>query len=485
MSSLGRLNSELETATHRTARRLQLGGIIDTAGSNMLAGTRGIVEFSYAKDAARVQSSRQLFDSAADAWQGAIDELRPLIVTDEGRGLVNQLQDELTAWRSAISDIQDAATRGQPDAAIQISLSKALPVYEANTRDAARLRQLENEILAQQQARGASIYSVSLWSVLAGLALTLVGGGLQLWVAHSSTLALRRTAAELSQASEQVAGAAGQICSSSQSLAQGASEQAASIEETSASSEEISAMTRKNVEDSRTAADLMTQTSQVVAEANRSLEEMQVSMHDINASSEKIAKIIRVIDEIAFQTNILALNAAVEAARAGEAGMGFAVVAEEVRNLAQRSAQAARDTASMIEESIARSSEGRVKLDQVSKAIRTITEKAGEVKVLMDGLNVSSGEQAHGVEQIAKAVTQVEQVTQTSAANAEETASAGAELSSQAAALRNLVARLEGLVGHAGSKAAVADFEAAFPLSPVPPKSPRMGPQSAVVTASY
>ena len=173
-------------------------------------------------------------------------------------------------------------------------------------------------------------------------------------------------------------------------------------------------------------------------------------MRDINASSEKIAKIIRVIDEIAFQTNILALNAAVEAARAGEAGMGFAVVADEVRNLAQRCAQAARDTATMIEESIAKSGEGRIKLEQVAQAIHGITENSTGVKVLIDRLQVSSGEQARGAQQISEAVAQVQRVTQTTAANAEETASAGEELSTQSAVLKNLVGRLEELVGAAG-----------------------------------
>jgi methyl-accepting chemotaxis protein/methyl-accepting chemotaxis protein-1 (serine sensor receptor) len=166
-----------------------------------------------------------------------------------------------------------------------------------------------------------------------------------------------------------------------------------------------------------------------------------------------VAKIIRVIDEIAFQTNILALNAAVEAARAGEAGMGFAVVADEVRNLAQRSAQAAKDTAALIEESIARSREGSTKLDQVAGAIRAITESSGKVKVLVDEVKQGSEEQARGIRQIAKAISHMEQVTQKSAASAEASASAGQQMSAQAETLRQVAEQLQAMVGSEDSRA--------------------------------
>ena len=192
---------------------------------------------------------------------------------------------------------------------------------------------------------------------------------------------------------------------------------------------------------------LMTETASRVEDANHNLEEMVQSMKEINSSSEKISKIIRVIDEIAFQTNILALNAAVEAARAGEAGMGFAVVADEVRNLAHRSAQAAKDTAALIEESIAKSNEGNKKLQLVAGSIQQVTGSATQVKVLVDEVDVGSQEQSRGIEQIATAVTQMEAVTQRSAANAEESAAASEELAAQAQALQDIVERVRQLVG--------------------------------------
>ncbi|MBZ5596047.1 MAG: type IV pili methyl-accepting chemotaxis transducer N-terminal domain-containing protein [Acidobacteriia bacterium] len=258
---------------------------------------------------------------------------------------------------------------------------------------------------------------------------------------------LAQTAESLLEGASQVAAAAAQISSSSQSLAQGATEQAASLEETSASSAEINSMARKNSENSRLAADLMTQSQQKFVGANQSLEQMVTAMGEINTQSDKISKIIKVIDEIAFQTNILALNAAVEAARAGEAGMGFAVVADEVRNLAQRSAKAAKDTAALIEESIAKSNEGKIKVNEVDVAIRAMTEEAGKVKSLVDDVNMGSHEQAQGIEHIGKAITQMEQVTQSTAAHAEESASAAEQLNAQTYAMKSVVAGLSELVG--------------------------------------
>jgi methyl-accepting chemotaxis protein/methyl-accepting chemotaxis protein-1 (serine sensor receptor) len=253
---------------------------------------------------------------------------------------------------------------------------------------------------------------------------------------------LSESAEAVGSSSSQVASASAQVASSSQSLAQGASEQAASLEETSASSEEITSMTRKNAENSRAAAQLTGEATEIVTAANHNLELMVGSMAEINASSDKIARIIKVIDEIAFQTNILALNAAVEAARAGEAGMGFAVVADEVRNLAQRCAQAAKDTAALIEESIVKSKDGKDKLDLVAKAIHEITANVTQVKTLVDEVKLGSEEQSHGIEQIAKAIAQMEQVTQKTAANAEEGASASEELTAQAGVMNDVVGKL-------------------------------------------
>ena len=298
------------------------------------------------------------------------------------------------------------------------------------------------------------------WLVFLLLGLCLGACASGIYTVRNVSATLDGVAREISGNATQVEGAAGQVSSASQQLAQGASEQAASLEETSASTEEISSMTRQNADHSQSAATLMQETARHVGEANQKLEQMLASMRDINASSEKISKIIKVIDEIAFQTNILALNAAVEAARAGEAGMGFAVVADEVRSLAQRCAQAARDTTGLIEESIGMASEGSRRVDQVVEAIRCVTENANKVKSLIEEVSSGSREQANGIEQVAKTLTEMGQVTQRTAASAEEGAAASAELTGLSAGMKRSVTRLHALVGGGGVTAETPHYTA-------------------------
>jgi methyl-accepting chemotaxis protein/methyl-accepting chemotaxis protein-1 (serine sensor receptor) len=210
--------------------------------------------------------------------------------------------------------------------------------------------------------------------------------------------------------------------------------------------EEIAAMTRTNADNSQQAATLMGEAARVLDQSNRSLADMVTAMTSIKESSNSVSKIIKTIDEIAFQTNILALNAAVEAARAGEAGMGFAVVADEVRSLAQRSAQAARDTTALIEGAIASSGEGSRKVAQAAESFATITERVTDVKRLVDNVSVASGQQAHGIDQVLQTIRQMEKVTQTTAATAEESAAASEQLNQQAGVTMRLVQRLEAMV---------------------------------------
>jgi methyl-accepting chemotaxis protein len=205
-------------------------------------------------------------------------------------------------------------------------------------------------------------------------------------------------------------------------------------------------MTKRNAENALSAKDLSSETRQAAETGSANMQEMNRAMADIQSASGNISKIIKTIDEIAFQTNILALNAAVEAARAGEAGAGFAVVADEVRNLAQRSANAAKETAEKIEDSIAKSANGVALSGKVTESLGQIVTKARQVDELVAEIATASREQSQGIDQVNTAVTQMDKVTQTNAATAEESASASEELSAQAATLRELVAGLQQLV---------------------------------------
>ena len=276
--------------------------------------------------------------------------------------------------------------------------------------------------------------------------------GLLTWqIVRSTTRVLRDLAGNLDQGATQTASAARQVSAASQTLSSGASEQAASVEETSASLEEISSMIRSTADNAEKAKALAGEAHAVAQAGSRTMVEMTQAMAAIDTSSAEVAKIVKNIDEIAFQTNILALNAAVEAARAGEAGAGFAVVADEVRSLAQRSAAAAKETADKIEAAIASSRNGSLSCDKVRESLTQIADKVSSTDALVGEIATAAREQAQGIEQINTAITQMDQVTQSNSASAEESASAAEELDAQAASLKDMVGQLRQLVGGAAT----------------------------------
>ena len=311
------------------------------------------------------------------------------------------------------------------------------------------------KVAEESKTQAAFLKVLSIVSLVFGVVLAI---GLGLVMSKSISKALTRIVASLTEGSEQVASASGQVSSASQSLAEGATEQAAGLEETSSSLEEMSSMTKQNADNAQQANTLASDAQKAAGNGAESMGRMSGAINEIQKSSDETAKIIKVIDEIAFQTNLLALNAAVEAARAGEAGKGFAVVAEEVRNLAIRSAEAAKNTTAMIDESVKNAKNGVDIASEVGKVLDEIVVGIGKTTDLVGEIAAASQEQAQGIDQVNTAMAQMDKVTQQNAANAEESASASEELSAQAEQMNGIVGELVAMVGGSTSKRDTASF---------------------------
>jgi len=453
----------VNTLVKGNARKLALSGEVTRDSVRLAALESNLTLEGLRHDKRAIESEAQSFRDCAGAMKKLTDEYASLIETDEGRGMIAVLQAATDKVLQNHNRLYELLNSDKADEAARDFRTNAEPALDQLGNQAEAMSQHTSAHLAVFGDSAIASATRNRWINILVSLLAFMVGAVIFFIVRQINSTLRSRVSELAESAGQVAGAAAQVASSSQSLAQGASEQAASLEETSASTEEINSMAQRNRDNSQGAAGLVAESEGKFANANCSLESMVVAMTEINSSSEKISKIIKVIDEIAFQTNILALNAAVEAARAGEAGMGFAVVADEVRNLAQRCAQAAKDTAVLIEESIHKSHEGKSKVDEVALAIRSIVADAGKVKMLVDEVSLGSEEQARGIDQIGKAIAQMERVTQSTAASAEESASAGAQLTGESSKLKEIVTGLSAMVDGARSSAAAEPVFVARP----------------------
>jgi methyl-accepting chemotaxis protein len=406
----------------------------------------------------------------------------------EDRELFEKMKSFRPEYLSLRDQVLDLSRSNKKKEAFDLAQTKLEPLfvaYMAAVQAEVDFNKKSADVYTPLTAAAVHGAQMGLWF---GVSLALmVGIGVALVIIRGTGKILHRLASALDDGSNQVASAAGQVSAASQSLAQGSGEQAASIEETSSSLEEMSSMTKRNAENAGKANDLAKQARQAADKGSADMQTMSAAMEAIKVSSDDIAKIIKTIDEIAFQTNILALNAAVEAARAGEAGMGFAVVADEVRNLAQRSAQAAKETAGKIEGAIAKTGQGVEISSKVAAALNDIVAKVRQVDDLVAEVAGASREQTEGIKQINAAVGQMDKVTQSNAASAEESAAAAQELNAQASMMKQSVGELLELVGrHEGASGSNAGPTAsmAMKVKSVPPAAPTKRPAATPVNGN-
>lgn len=442
-----RLGDLLNEAITVKARMREVASKIGQEATEMVASERGLAFAMVLQQTQQADAMRTRFARSQENFVRLGSEYASGVKNSGGAADASSLMTSFDRSRQLHEELRGLMEQQKMDLAIALLNEKLLPQLSSLNEAAKKLAEFQSGQIEQLAQSAASTSSAGFWIILVlNLVAFAVGAGV-FWMVRRLTQTLRDTVAELSDSAQQLTNTSQEVGSYSMSLSKSASDQAASLEETSASTEEIHSMTRSNADNSKQAASRMQEAASKVEEANRALSEMVTSMNEISTSSGKISKIIKVIDEIAFQTNILALNAAVEAARAGEAGMGFAVVADEVRNLAQRSAQAAKDTTQLIEESIQSATSGKHKLDEVARASESVNVLVKAVGSLVQEVRLGSEEQERGIEQIAKAVSQMERVTQQIAANAEEGAAAGEELRRHASTVGRTVDSLQDLVG--------------------------------------
>ncbi len=408
-----------------------------------------------------------------EAMDKKFAELLPLLTVAEDKEAVNHIKTDGLTYREAMRSLM---SNNLALAEIAVKRTEALTRVEQLVKDAQSAgiqRTVEAARASSQKLASASrglVFGVIV-ALLAGIAI----GAL---IIRSTTRVLEGVVELLRSGAEQTASSAGQVASASQELAEGTSEQAASLEETSASLEEMSSMTKRNADNALTAKETAAQASRSADAGAEQMKTLLGAMDSIKTASTEVTKILKTIDEIAFQTNILALNAAVEAARAGEAGAGFAVVADEVRNLAQRCAAAAKETAAKIDDSVSKSQQGADLSTEVAKTFDQIQTSVRGLDQIVAEIASACTEQSQGISQVNTAVMEMDKVTQSAAASAEESASASEELNAQAESLKDAVSSLQALIGDTGrpigdKSSTATDVSTRWQNKPVNGQAPR------------
>lgn len=441
------LNSSVDHAVNGTAKTMDALSKFVRPLDSLRTLSRGAVVYALLQKPDVVEQQIAKIMAGETETRAALAQVQELLKTPDERAAFEQVAEILDKWLTITNQTMDLCRAGKAEEAAnnsQKSLREFAAVFDKAQSD---LLEVERRDLQASAARSAVLHGWSQWLAALSIALTLAAGTIAIVLIRRVGGQLHGAVQNIASGADSVHAAASQITSASQSLASAASQLAAGIEETSASAQEMAAASGHSSEQASTASTLVSDVGVALRDGNRSVTAMVASMDEIGVSNNKVSKIIRVIDEIAFQTNILALNAAVEAARAGEAGLGFAVVADEVRTLAQRSAQAAKDTETLIEETLSKSKTGRECVDQVAVVFRQISSKSETLGTLIGDVRAGNEQQAQGLAQISRAVSQMSENTQTAAASAEESAASSSEMTAQAGNLRKVSALLKKTVG--------------------------------------
>ena len=455
VSEIRSLGSRLDAVAGHTTRSASIAERIRTAIYEMRFAQRGI-SLAILEAPQDLPKAENLFRDSGARIEGMLDELGPLLDDPHDRALVEEMRGKIRKWRALGPEMERLAAAGDTASLSRLRTGDVRKTADEIDAAAQQLIARNSEGLVRAEKEAAFTASAAYQVQLVFACVFLLAGGAALVWTRRTGRHIKDLAAHLRAGSRRVADTANQVKSVGASLAEGSQQQAASLEETSACTEQFHAMTRRNLENVSKAAVVMSEVDGQMKAGAAALTDMMASMRLIGESSDEISKIIRAIEEIAFQTNILALNAAVEAARAGQAGMGFAVVADEVRSLAVRSSKAAKDTAGMIDQSVQRARQGSVKLQNLGDLITGMVAGAAHVKGLVDEVRRASEEQASGMAQISKALVNMEQVTQRTSSVANDGAAAGQSMAEQSRGLASQADELDRLFGSGGGKDAEA-----------------------------
>ena len=411
---------------------------------------RSLGECSSCHTVGAADDRRKNFAALANHATVLANELRPLVHSQRASAALDVITGAIGEWKQLFGDFVDLVSKNDFARGHAVVTDKMEPLLQRVGKATDTLGAEQQVLRTNAKSTAASNVRRSRWTTVVLMMVSLLCGAWLAITIRQINRQLRAIAGELNEEARRVSLDAQEVQQASHALETGASEQAASIQETSASSEQVSTTARRNAEHAAESSGLIKGVRQHMTETNKALDQTTEAMQEIAQSSQRISNIIKVINEIAFQTNLLALNAAVEAARAGEAGMGFAVVADEVRTLAQRCADAARDTENIIGDSITRSKDGKLRLDQLTERIRQIAHETETITALADQVQSGSTEQSQAMTEIGKALLQMQATTERTAASAEQSAAIGARLSAESQQLEGVVERLDALVGGTG-----------------------------------